>query len=105
LLKQLQRTAGLEGRGDGLTEVGGSRADRSLLEDVGYLVAVRGDDHGVQVPLVIDEMTVGTERELAAPAKGVENGAFGVDGVGGGGAVEGAYGGVDGGIAGSSLRD
>jgi lipid-binding SYLF domain-containing protein len=104
LLEQLQRTAGFEVCGYRLTEIDGSRAGRSFSKDMSDLVAVGRDDHGVQVPQVIDEMTIGAERELAASAKGVENGAFGADSIGGGGAVQCAYGGVDGGVAGTSLR-
>jgi hypothetical protein len=98
-VEQLQRTAGDEGFGYLGTEIGRGGADRGAVNDVGYLFAVGRDDHRVEVVGVVGGVAVGAKGELAASADGVEDGAFGLGCVFGGGAVEGADGGVDGGVA------
>ncbi len=67
---------------------------------MGDFIAVGADDHGVEVPVVVDLMAEGAQGELAAAAQGVEDGAFGMDGVLGCGAVQGADCGVDGYVGG-----
>lgn len=66
--QQFQRTAGYKGFGYGVAEVGGGGADGGFFEDVGYLIAVGADYHGVKVPVVVDLVAVGAEGELAASA-------------------------------------
>ena len=97
--EQRKRSACFEGFSDLLAESFGGGGEGSFVEDVGGLVAVGADDHRVEVPVVVDLMTVGTEGELAASAKGGEDGALGLGRVFGGGVVEGADSGVDGGVA------
>ena len=99
-MEEVQGTAGEEGFGDGVAEVCGGGGEGGALVEVDDLFAVGRDDHGVEVVLVGDGGAEGSERELAAAAEGVQDGAFGGDGVLRCGAVEGADGGVDGGVAG-----
>src|ERR1700728_4018270 len=89
-----------EGLGCGGSEVAGGDACGSLLDNVGGLFAVAGDDHGVEMPGVVDAMAVGAEGQLAASAEGVEHGALGLGGELGVGIVERADGLGDEGIAG-----
>jgi hypothetical protein len=98
-IQKFERTTGGEVGGDLLAEGFGGCAERGFVEDLSDLFAVGADDHRVQVPDVVDEVTVSAEGELAAAAEGVEDGALGLGGVLGGGAVEGADDGVDGGVA------
>jgi hypothetical protein len=102
--KQFQRAASDEGFGDRLAEIGRGGDDRSALYDVRYLIAVGRDDHGVQVVDLVNGMAVCAEGELTASTEGGEDGALGGDGVLGVGAVEGADGGVDRGVAGGVFR-
>ncbi len=98
-IQKFQRAPGGEFGGDLLAEGFGCCAERGFVEDLGDLFAVGGDDHRVEVPDVVDELAISAEGELAAAAEGVEDGALGLGGVLGGGAVEGADDGVDGGVA------
>ena len=99
LCEELHRTATDEFVGDGEAKFCGRHVQRSFVQDVRGLLTIERDDHGVQVPLVVDTMGEGSERELAAAAESVEYGAFGGDGIFGGGAVESADDGEDGRIA------
>ncbi len=96
--EEVEGSAGLEVFGDGGTEFDGGGAEGGAVEDLGDLFAVGRDDHGVEMPRFIDGVAEGSERELAAAAEGVEDGAFGGDSVLGVATVEGVDGFVDSGI-------
>ena len=65
------------------------------VDYVGDGVSVGGDDHGVEMPVVVGKMAEGPEWELTTTSECGEDGAFALGGELGFGAVEGADGGVD----------
>ena len=97
-VEEVGGAAGAEGFGDTLAEFLGCDIERSALDDVGDLIAVRTDNHRVQVPVRVGGVAEGAEREVAAATEGVEERALGASGVGYIRAVEHSDGGVDGGV-------
>lgn len=76
LCQKFQCSPDAEPLGSTLSELLRENALRGALDDLGDLLAVLTDDHRVQVPSCIHEMTERTERKIAAAAKAVEYCAF-----------------------------
>lgn len=65
-MQQIQRSTSNKFICDKRAKLFGEHVKRSFVQDVRGLFAIERDNHGVQVVVIVDAMTEGTKRELAA---------------------------------------